>query len=1382
MEKEFKKWSAMLVVALLSLSVLGAVASAIPMDKKAHYGQKVIVGGRTYTTHAPIRINVDGDFNAAHGVISGNGTKNHPYIIAGWDIDAHGAGDAIYIGNTTKYFVVKDCQLHNASDNSWPYYDGYGIFLYKVKNGTIENNTIYNNSGHGIDLEYSSNNTLASNTIYNNSMDGIILGSSSNNVVSNNTCYNNMNGIILDSSTNNTFSNNNCYSNGDGIHLESSSTNMLNNNIWYNNSYDGISMEYSNSNTLANNTIYNNSGNGIYLRDSSRNKMYRNRLDNNGIVLDGNKNTFTTQEIPTNNTVNGKPVYYYKNANMHNVSVPLDAGQVILGNVSCLNVENLKISNTSVAIDVGYSSHITITDNTIYNNSEYGIYLRDSSSNTLANNTIYNNSGAGIYLLGSSSNTLTSNTIYNNSEYGIYLLYSSSNYLTTNQIENNTSYGIYIYFGDNNYIYANIFAHNHGSGSTYASSHIQAYNDGNNWWNSTSGYGNYWLDWAENNNTNDKNHDGIVDWSYKIDGGAKDYYPLKNAPRFNAFIIKSQYAGYFLTNVSFENTFGAYISWNGEEPEKVWAIMGAHNYSVSNHTGIWWNLTVNMGYVGFVNQITFYAQFSNGSVLSKNMSIQMLREPWWMSDMLNMCHSVINDTTSGAWDNEWSIIIEYPPPDNSAIEFVKYLKSIKFINGSFGLDVPYSFSFTFISSGDIELSGEFDFPDIDLSVGVGEASASLSISADGNFKIENNTIVWKTAEITVKVDGDFSADYPLAGYSFHFGGHRITIGLTASIEVSPSFALSLLFEATHNESQELIKGVGIKLTSIDGDIEVPFTLTITGGVGAASITGGGTMELDMKGALNETLKPYLSSLKILGKAFVKLNVLWYEKTLWNASGTLYSWNNTNRAMELRGDGWNMSVRYYNTTDYNTLVWNTAHNKGDVIQNIYPKTEVSESASGENDVLFYTYDNVSRTNAHGLELRAMLYNRTANSWKFIAAPPESNEIAFNPVSRELSNGSVLVMWNTIPYSVLDNISSPEDINATVLKMGIYNPATNRWSDVHTIGKNDVYIDYRFYGNDVVVLTADNLLGIDSSIEVIDLSSGEVKWMENAHNASNFIAIGDGVAALRTIDGQYYMVNISGENIFKVPTYENYSIESIAIEGKNVYVHYELLNGSTYSVLKEYKVKGTSMKNESEYRLPADCSQVRIFSINGTKMIGYVNSEGLKIGELKNEIKVLRNISASNITDFGIVMHEHTLRVWYLYQSGGNSSEPIKSLGYAIIATTPSAPLNISVESGNGYVNVSWKMPKLDGLYNVTYFHIYRNGKLIATVPASQQWYNDTNVTPGQTYTYYITAVNSVGESEKSNEVQATPSGSVPEFSTMYVVAGILLAAVIFTRKR
>jgi len=69
-----------------------------------------------------------------------------------------------------------------------------------------------------------------------------------------------------------------------------------------------------------------------------------------------------------------------------------------------------------------------------------------------------------------------------------------------------------------------------------------------------------------------------------------------------------------------------------------------------------------------------------------------------------------------------------------------------------------------------------------------------------------------------------------------------------------------------------------------------------------------------------------------------------------------------------------------------------------------------------------------------------------------------------------------------------------------------------------------------------------------------------------------------------------------------------------------------------------------------------------------------------------------------------------------------------------------------------------------------------------VPATQLWYKDTNVSGGVTYTYYVTAVNSAGESEKSNEVQATPEQAVPELWQYWLVVLLVVVFVALLRRK
>ncbi len=272
----------------------------------------------------------------------------------------------------------------------------------------------------------------------------------------------------------------------------------------------GIYLDFSFNNTILNNTLANNRD-GIVLKDSGSNIIYGNVMEQCGMSFLGVRATFTSQLISENNTVNGKPVYYYANQDMEGVSVPSDAGQVILGNVTGLTIENFNVSNGSVGIILGYSSHIIITDTSFTDNTGVGIYLRDTTNIKVTRNTLSNND-AGIHLEGSNDTTVTSNTITGNIR-GIHLDASSENMITGNNVTNN-SYGLSIQGrSTDNLVYRNNFR---GNGENA----MDLY--GGNAFN-TSTIGNYWDDYTGS----DADGDGIGDTPYVISGsgGSKDYLP-----------------------------------------------------------------------------------------------------------------------------------------------------------------------------------------------------------------------------------------------------------------------------------------------------------------------------------------------------------------------------------------------------------------------------------------------------------------------------------------------------------------------------------------------------------------------------------------------------------------------------------------------------------------------------------------------------------------------------------------------------------------------------------------------------------------------------------------------------------------------------------------
>src|SRR2546428_3768064 len=98
-----------------------------------------------------------------------------------------------------------------------------------------------------------------------------------------------------------------------------------------------------------------------------------------------------------------------------------------------------------------------------------------------------------------------------------------------------------------------------------------------------------------------------------------------------------------------------------------------------------------------------------------------------------------------------------------------------------------------------------------------------------------------------------------------------------------------------------------------------------------------------------------------------------------------------------------------------------------------------------------------------------------------------------------------------------------------------------------------------------------------------------------------------------------------------------------------------------------------------------------------------------------------------------------------------------------ATPPTAPQNLQATGGNARVSLSWQAPSSNGGSAITYYKIYRSNssgtEVYLTTRGNVTSYTDLAVTYGNTYFYKVSALNSIGESPKSNEASATTSGTI-----------------------
>ena len=97
------------------------------------------------------------------------------------------------------------------------------------------------------------------------------------------------------------------------------------------------------------------------------------------------------------------------------------------------------------------------------------------------------------------------------------------------------------------------------------------------------------------------------------------------------------------------------------------------------------------------------------------------------------------------------------------------------------------------------------------------------------------------------------------------------------------------------------------------------------------------------------------------------------------------------------------------------------------------------------------------------------------------------------------------------------------------------------------------------------------------------------------------------------------------------------------------------------------------------------------------------------------------------------------------------------------TTPSAPQGLEVQFNPNNITLTWKAPAEDGGSAILRYNIYRSNSSgghytnIENVSASTLTYVDMNGTSNDSYSYYLVAVNSIGEGTQSS-IQGKPESS------------------------
>jgi parallel beta-helix repeat protein len=420
----------------------------------------------------------------------------------------------------------------------------------------------------GMYLGFANDNYIANNKVNWNSEGMTILGTNGTHFFQNNVSANYGNNIAITDSFDNKFESNVASHSlmGKGVYMTYSVNNWFLLNDFSHNPYDGISISTSDNNTFTsniaswngnsgahsyysrNNTFRSNSFSynkvGIYLDRSPYSKVTQHQMSMNGIYMMGYLvDDWNTHVIDGTNSVNGRPVLYWKN--MTGGTVPVGVGEVILANCTNVVVQNHVISNSSVGILMGFSDFNTIRWNDISYESFEGISAVYSINNTISNNALTHNQ-KGLYTYAARESRFNDNIVRRNVE-GIIAYMSMYNTFSKNKVSSN-DYGIRIWSSSYNVVRDNNVSWNYNGiyclGGTYnrifhnniSYNDVQAYDSWMNQWD--DGYpsgGNWWSDYTGIDNRTGPNQDipgrdGIGDTPYDVGFYSMDRYPLNPIP------------------------------------------------------------------------------------------------------------------------------------------------------------------------------------------------------------------------------------------------------------------------------------------------------------------------------------------------------------------------------------------------------------------------------------------------------------------------------------------------------------------------------------------------------------------------------------------------------------------------------------------------------------------------------------------------------------------------------------------------------------------------------------------------------------------------------------------------------------------------------------
>lgn len=491
--------SAILAVMIGSSAFLSLV-SIVPegVEAKTLYVGGSGPGNYTLVQAAIVAANPGDTIFVYNGTYFDQLTVDKPLNIAGEDnenttIINHVTGDVVRIVSDWVNISGLNITVINPVDGQ------IGILLDNVMNCTISNNSVFD-IDIGMALVGSHNNTISGN-IHRYNRYGLIVSDSTYNSIIGNTVAHGYEGISLWNSGNTILESNdiseveasvldisysddvallnNTFFSGGGVSISVGDRNTVIGNTFsevgdaltfYESHYNliegnevidcnmGLLLQRSDFNSFLSNSLNGTEYGGLLILYSMNTLLKNNAFSGDGVVIFGKyPHEWNRHDIDASNVVDGKPIYYWKNAT--GGKIPSDAGQVILANCENVVVENLNISGLTMGIMLGFSKGTLVANVTGNSHRLWPIVLSHSQGNKVINCTFLNNMD-GIEFIDSDNNIIEGNNVSHNGYVGIFVDSSHGNSFISNEVHFNEGSGIHLEWATHNTLTQNNLSRN----------------------------------------------------------------------------------------------------------------------------------------------------------------------------------------------------------------------------------------------------------------------------------------------------------------------------------------------------------------------------------------------------------------------------------------------------------------------------------------------------------------------------------------------------------------------------------------------------------------------------------------------------------------------------------------------------------------------------------------------------------------------------------------------------------------------------------------------------------------------------------------------------------------------------------------------------------